>query len=285
MSPTHSLEVNHHSMQTKKGNATVKCYNSDSDASYRTQSPVYSPPRSPSPASSESTATTVCSSLSRYQPPAKRNKVSEPVNWETNRSTVSSDTSQATEPTSWPASLRSSIEIPDISEGFQLVSLTSEQREQALSTGFITNLSVTPSVRRVAEIREELLKARDLNDKTRQKALSLRATCFEKERQIKKALDLVDLQLEEKKIETLGRYRELFASPWKLTKQISDHISCFDKEGKQICFHSAVEVTSPFKEEPETGLVVQVLENNLVLVCLSSTNKVTGFFGSEILLI
>ena len=156
------------------------------------------------------------------------------------------------------------------------------QREQALSTGYINNLSVTLAVRRIAQIKEDLIKIQDLNSRARQACLSVGNQC--KQEQINKTLENIDLQLEEKKIQTLEKYRKLFERPWELTKQVAEHIHCFDKEGKQIFFHSTVKVTSLFKTKPETGVVVQVLENNLVLVHLASTNKVTGFFGSEILL-
>ena len=302
MSPTPALKVNLHLMQPRRGCAQTKEPDSDSDGSYRPQSPAYSAsspvysPTSPaysdssnpfsttSPANSEDsdTDTTASTSLSRYQRPSKRTKVSEPVNWEPAARSVSLESEKTTESTAWPASIRRNRSR--VLEVKETPTFSAFQREQALSTGYINNLSVTPAIRRIAQVREDLIKIQDLNNRTKQTVLSIRHQCNQREESINKALENIDLQLEEKKIQTLGKYRELFESPWKLTRQIAEHIHCFDKEGKQICFHSTVQVTSPFKEEPETGVVVQVLENNLVLVRLVSTNKVAGFFGSEILL-
>ena len=301
MSPTPVLKDKAHSMQTKKGQAQVKNYSSDSDSSYRPQSPLYSPdsdlstispvssahtPSSPLPPYSGDSSRSSSVSLSRYQPPAKRKKAPEPVILQAETSIVSRSCftdSILTEPTSWPVSLRQESQ----SRAFDIVefkSLSAAERDQGLSTGYINNLSVSPSVRRIAEVREHLLRVKELNSSSSTLVHSWRDNSYFRSQHIIKAIDLVDLQLEEKKIQTLGKYRELFAHPWRLTKQVFEHIHCFDRRGKQICFHSLVEVTSPFKKEPELGEVVQVLENNLVLVHLESTNKVTGFFGSEIVL-
>ena len=209
MSPTPALKVNLHLMQPRKGCAQTKEPDSDSDGSYRPQSPAYSAsspvysPTSPaysdnsnpfsttSPANSEDSDTTASTSLSRYQRPSKRTKVSEPVNWEPATRSVSLESGKGTEPTSWPTSIcRNRSRVLEVQE---TGTFSAFQREQALSAGYINNLSVTPAVRRIAQIREDLIKIQDLNLRTRQTCLSIRYQCNQREDNINKALENIDL--------------------------------------------------------------------------------------------
>lgn len=149
----------------------VKDNRSDSDNSnYVLSSAAWFATSPADQTNANSTVIIASSSISGYQPTAKKARISEPVNWKPSRKIISIDRESdiPTEPTSWLASLCTSSNTSCYSRSENPEEdLTADQRQQALSTGYITNLSVTSSVRRIAEVMEELTEASFVNSKTR----------------------------------------------------------------------------------------------------------------------
>ena len=160
--------------------------------------------------------------------------------------------------------------------------LTQLQRQQALEVGYLTNLSVSPSVQQAAQGLESIKVTRNLNSRTRSLIQVLTVQCSERDNHLNQVEHSLNLYLEEKKAQVLAKYSDLFENPTLLTSQISTVTQCFDKKGTPILFSAEILVDSPFHSKPVPAQIVQLLEDNIVLARIKKTGIVAGFQGFQV---
>ena len=160
--------------------------------------------------------------------------------------------------------------------------LTQLQRQQALEVGYLTNLSVSPSVQQAAQGLESIKLARNLNSRTRSLLQVLTVQSSERDNHLNQVEHSLNLYLEERKAQVLAKYSDLFENPTLLTSQISSVTQCFDKKGTPILYSAEILVDCPFSSEPVPAQIVQLLEDNIVLARIKETGIVAGFQGFQV---
>ena len=163
--------------------------------------------------------------------------------------------------------------------------LTQAQGTRALEQGYLTNVSVSPSVKRAAQGLESVKEAKALNQRSKNLLQLLTVQCAERDNHLNQVEHQLNLHFEEKKAQALVKYSELLSNPGKLTRQYSLVTQCFDKGGSPILFGAKVKVDSPFPGEPFLAKIIQLLEDNIVLAYIQETGKVGGFLGTQIVVI
>ena len=163
--------------------------------------------------------------------------------------------------------------------------LTQAQGTRALEQGYLTNVSVSPSVKRAAQGLESVKEAKALNQRSKNLLQLLTVQCAERDNHLNQVEHQLNLHFEEKKAQALAKYSELLSKPGNLSRQYSLVTRCFDKQGSSILFGAKVKVDSPFPGEPFLAKIIQLLEDNIVLAYIQDTGKVGGFLGTQIVVI
>ena len=163
--------------------------------------------------------------------------------------------------------------------------LTQAQGTRALEQGYLTNVSVSPSVKRAAQGLESVKEAKALNQRSKNLLQLLTVQCAERDNHLNQVEHQLNLHFEEKKAQALAKYSELLSKPGNLSRQYSLVTRCFDKQGSSILFGAKVKVDSPFPGEPFLAKIIQLLEDNIVLAYIQETGKVGGFLGTQIVVI
>ena len=170
-------------------------------------------------------------------------------------------------------------------KAYHPIKLTQAQRTQALDQGYLTNVSVSPSVKRAAQGLESVKEAKALNQRSKNLLQLLTVQCAERDNHLNQLEHQLNLHFEEKKAKALAKYSELLSNPGNLTRQYSLVTQCFDKHGTPVLFGAKVKVDSPFPGSPYLAKIIQLLEDNIVLACIQQTGRVGGFLGTQIVVV
>ena len=157
------------------------------------------------------------------------------------------------------------------------LSFTREQRGRGLEIGYRVNWSCNPSSYRLSLITEYLEDLRQFEDQRYYLLNQLEDLEQRKTEKLREISRLVDTQKEELKIDTVAKFQASLTS-----EETVSQSATFDKTGKELHNFDQVEVENPFTCSTEEGRVVQVIANNIALVRLTESQKVIGFFGSDI---
>ena len=164
-----------------------------------------------------------------------------------------------------------------------LYRFTPTERQRALHQGYLTNVSVSPQVRNTAKLIDLNQQIIAINRKSRNLINLLTVHCSERESISREIKQLFELQWEKKRAEATQAYSSLLKNPELFIEQFSKISNCSDQLGNPIKFASKVEIYSPFFQDPISGTVVQLEEDNIVLVHIERTGKIGGFFGTELI--
>ena len=159
-------------------------------------------------------------------------------------------------------------------------SIIEEQRRRIRSPHFARNNWVRPAVHRLTLIQDYLSDLRTIEE-NKTEIERLQALQSEERAKIYKKLeDLIAIQLEETKGKALSQYTDLLQDSLFGNTQLTA-TQAFDSAGKALDHSDLVEVENPYSGGVYQGRIVQVVDNNIVLVRLSETEKIVAKFGSE----
>ena len=248
------------------GTLSVCTINSGGSIPYSPTSPVYSPT---SPAYSDSSATPANSHARYNRPPSEPRALIKKV--------------PSNLPVATPNQLPTESVFHTAAREVTFHRFTPSERQRALHQGYLTNISVSPQVRNTAKLIDLNQQIISINRKSRNLINLLTVHCAERENISREIKQLLELQWERKRAEATQAYSSLLKNPELFIEQFSKVSTCSDQLGNPIKFAAKVEIYSPFFQDPISGTVVQLEEDNIVLVHIERTGKIGGFFGTELI--